>query len=313
MRYFDLHCDTPYRMYHERLTLESPLLDCSLTALASFEQAVQAAAIWSDRRNTPEQNYADFFRIADYFRNEIEKHADICALSTDFRFDAEHRVHYILTVEGGDLLCGKLSRLDRLYAEGVRIFTPTWKGTNCIGGAHDTDEGLTPFGKEVIRRCDELGITVDVSHMSDRSFADTAAVTSRFIASHSDSRAVFAASRNLTDEQFQIIRNRGGLVGLNWYPPFVSDAKRGDFSALCRHALHFLSCGGAEVVCLGADRDGIPHEDGYTPLSFVMSFYTALSDAGVDKKTIRAIFFDNAARYFGSEKGKDCEIINTIC
>ena len=303
MRFFDLHCDTPYRMFHEHLPITSPALDCPLPSLLRFERAVQVMAIWSDSKKSEEENFSDFFRIAEYLRNEIEKHADVCALETDLRnlSDVHEKtppVRYILAVEGGALLNGKLERLERLYREGVRIFTPMWKGINSLGGAHDTKTGLSPFGEEALALCDALGITVDVSHMSDSAFEKTKTILSRpFIASHSNSRAVFPASRNLTDGQFDTIRAAGGLVGLNLYPPFVADAETESdfFAALARHAVHFLRRGGENTLCLGGDRDGIPRVDGYTPLSCVQKLYFALLANGISEKTANAIFYDNAA------------------
>ena len=106
MRFFDLHCDTPYRMFHEHLPITSPALDCPLPSLLRFERAVQVMAVWSDAKKSEEENFADFFRIAEYLRNEIEKHADVCALETDLRnlSDVHEKtppVRYILAVEGG--------------------------------------------------------------------------------------------------------------------------------------------------------------------------------------------------------------------
>lgn len=307
MNYFDLHCDTPYQMYHEGLSITSPALDCPLYSLCSFDRAVQVAAIYSSHRKTGEENYQDFFKICETFRSQLEEHRDLCFLRT--RRDegkTDSRVQYILAVEGSSLLCGDLSRLDVLYDYGVRLLTLVWGGVTHAGGAHDTDIGLTDFGKALVRRCEEKGILIDVSHLSDKGFWDVAAIAQKpFLATHSNARQQCAVSRNLTDTQFRTITAAGGLVGLNLYPRFLSGAlAEGQhdpddyWDAMYRHAQHFLQSGGGASLCMGGDRDGISRVPGFTPVSESEALWKALSRRGLSDKTLSALFFDNANRFF---------------
>ena len=101
--------------------------------------------------------------------NEIELcGARFCTSSSDYFECAENGARLFLAVEGANLLGGDILRLDKLYSDGVRFLTLVWKGTSCIGGAWDTDEGLSSFGREVVKRCSELGIVVDLSHASHK-------------------------------------------------------------------------------------------------------------------------------------------------
>ena len=99
--------------------------------------------------------------------------------------------------------------------------TLTWNNPNLLAGPHTSDAGLTDLGKAFVRRAQQLGIVIDVSHLSEKAFWDLCDITSApIVASHSNSRAICGHSRNLTDRQAKTIFNFGGLVGLNRYAPF---------------------------------------------------------------------------------------------
>lgn len=105
---------------------------------------------------------------------------------------------------------GSLSRLAALYRAGIRVLTLLWGGNTCIGGSHDTDSGLTPFGRAVVRKCHQIGIIPDISHASVASAEEIIEISlstgKPCIASHSDSYHVFPHTRNLSDRHFLAIR-----------------------------------------------------------------------------------------------------------
>lgn len=314
LKHFDLHCDTPFEIYKRELPFESELIDSPISALSEFSDAAQVCAVWSDKNKTGEENYLDFFKITDNFLSEIHRHSDICTLCTTKESLETEKVKLILAVEGSALLCKDLSRLEKLYDKGVRILLPMWAGVIEAGGGHDTDKGLTPFGKELVKECERLGIIIDTSHMSERSFWDTVSVsTAPIIASHSNSAHICPHTRNLSDIQFLTILKTGGVVGINLYPPFISPKfNKGStpdeyINHLSKHILHFLSIGGEKALCLGADRDGFGSVDGYSALCHIGKLYDRLTACGVKDKTVKDIFFGNAKRFFEkhlpSEKG----------
>lgn len=163
----------------------------------------------------------------------------------------------VLTVEGGAVLGGKLANLEKLADRGVKMMTLTWNGENELGGGADTALGLTPFGREALKEMERLSIVADVSHASDALFYDVAEIAEKpIVASHSNARAVCPHRRNLTDRQFQILRDKGGLVGLNFCVHFLREDSNAHFEDLLRHADHFWSLGGETTLCLGSDYDG---------------------------------------------------------
>jgi membrane dipeptidase len=131
----------------------------------------------------------------------------------------------LMGVEGGHAIENSLEKLDTFYARGVRYMTLTWNnGNDWAGSSMDPSRsgGLSAFGKQVIRRMNQLGMLVDVSHVSDATFWDVLKTTSwPVIASHSGCRALAAHPRNLSDDQLRAIAENDGVVGIIFYPVFL--------------------------------------------------------------------------------------------
>ena len=131
----------------------------------------------------------------------------------------------LMGVEGGHAIENSLDKLETLYAQGARYMTLTWNnGNDWAGASMDSGRsgGLSDFGRQVVRRMNELGMLVDVSHVSDETFRDVLATSTRpVIASHSGCRTLAAHPRNLTDAQLRAIARNGGVVGIIFYPVFL--------------------------------------------------------------------------------------------
>jgi microsomal dipeptidase-like Zn-dependent dipeptidase len=128
-------------------------------------------------------------------------------------------------VEDARILGGKLERVDTLYRLGIRILNPLWKGETCIGGSHDTDSGLTRFGKESLSRAASLGMILDISHASEASAQEIFEIAEKanrpVIASHSNAYEVCPVSRNLKKSQIQKILSADGIIGINLHRHFL--------------------------------------------------------------------------------------------
>ncbi len=146
------------------------------------------------------------------------------------RASADGNVAFMIGVEGGHSLgdapdAELLARLREFYARGARYMTLTWTNSNRIAGSSGDDgktRGLTPFGKTVVATMNELGMLVDVSHVSDPTFYDVIATSSRpVIASHSSARALSDHPRNMTDDMLRAVAKNGGAVCVNFGPQFL--------------------------------------------------------------------------------------------
>jgi membrane dipeptidase len=142
---------------------------------------------------------------------------------------------------------------------------------------------------------------VDVSHASDPLFYDVAALAKKpIIATHSNARQICSHPRNLTDEQFAFIRDRGGLVGLNLHRWFVREDGQATLDDLFRHVYHFLSLGGEETLCLGTDFDGadvVPEIKNLTEMTHLYDYFCKMR---LPEDIIDRIFYKNGKDFMDS-------------
>lgn len=194
----------------------------------------------------------------------------VCRSAADIRDAmAAGQVAAILHIEGAEAIGEDLSALDVLHQAGLRSIGPVWSRPNIFGhgvpfrfpSSPDTGPGLTAAGKALVKRCNDLGILVDVSHLNEKGFRDVAEVSSApLVATHSNAHALSASSRNLTDDQLRLIGQSGGMVGLNFANGFLRADGRwqseNGFDTLLRHLDHMMRLAGEDHVGLGSDFDG---------------------------------------------------------
>lgn len=284
MKLFDLHCDTLSEIYITQTSLEDNELHISKKKAAIYDAYSQLFAIWSRNDLTDEENFKLFKEILNYGRQFLT---------------ATPTFKPYLAVEGAKLLGGDITRVDYLYEAGVRFLTLVWGGSCCIGGAHDTDEGLTDFGKAVVRRCFELGIVPDVSHASDATFSDAYDIALDFekplIATHSNSRSVCDHRRNLTDDMFRKLEQLGGIAGISLCRPHLTSGELCNIDTVVAHIERYLLLGGDNVVCLGCDLDGIGNPpDGISGVGDLYKIADRLGELNYPDELIRNIFWGNA-------------------
>ncbi len=183
----------------------------------------------------------------------------------------------LLSLEGADFLSEDMGRIDTLFERGVRMLSLTWNHSNLLAGSSlEKDLGLTSLGLKVLKRAEEKGMTIDLSHIGEKSFYDVLenACTS-VVLSHSNSKKICNHKRNITDEQFLAVMKNKGCVGINFYPPFLREDERASMDDIIKHIDHFLSLGGEDNIGIGTDFDGI----GFLPddVTGTKSLYT-LSD-----------------------------------
>jgi membrane dipeptidase len=215
----------------------------------------------------------------------------------------------VMHFEGAEAIDPGLDALDLWHAAGLRSLGPVWSRSNAFGhgvpfafpASPDTGPGLTAAGHALVRRCAELGIAVDLSHLNEAGFWDVARIDAApLIASHSGVHALAAATRNLTDAQLDAIGASGGLVGIVFAAPFLRADGRDDadtpLATLVAHVRYAADRIGVEHVALGSDFDGatIPAELG--DAAGLPRLLDALAAAGFAEAELRAIAWDNWRR-----------------
>lgn len=166
----------------------------------------------------------------------------------------------MLSLEGVDGLEGNPFYADLCFALGVRLIGLTWNFANWAadGVLERRNAALTNKGRELVQRCNELGMLLDVSHLSERGFWEVMEQSARPpIASHSNAAAVFPHPRNLNDEQIKALIIRNGRIGLTFVPMFLQEKGSPPMDRLLNHLEHICALGGAEHIMFGSDFDGI--------------------------------------------------------
>jgi membrane dipeptidase len=251
--------------------------------------------------------YAPMGQIFAIFANSKGKSTAECVALVEkmaalFR-DAKRAVpelmkHCFLSLEGAELIGCDEAWLPRLKEWGVRWVNLTWNHPNALSGTCITGEGLSAQGRSFVRWLYELGMYVDVSHLSDRGFWDLCEMEGGpIVASHSNARALCNHCRNLTDEMAKAVFASGGFVGINLYTAFLGG--EGSTDSVIAHMEHFLELGGEYCLGMGSDYDGAdvaPEFDGVEKLPHL---WEALRRRNYSEALIENIAYGNLARFLG--------------
>ncbi|MDP4891757.1 dipeptidase [Cypionkella sp.] len=212
----------------------------------------------------------------------------------------------ILHMEGAEAIDANLDTLYAFHAMGLRSLGPVWSRPTIFGhgvpfafpASPDTGAGLTSAGKDLIRACNALGIMIDLSHLNEAGFNDVARLSDApLVATHSNAHAITASSRNLTDRQLQMIRDSGGMVGLNFATSFLRrDGKQSadmGWQDVLAHLDHMLAILGEDHLGFGSDFDGATLPQGIGDVTGLPALQQAMIDHGYDAALMRKLCFDN--------------------
>lgn len=301
--YFDAHCDTVSRCLQTGESLRRNGGQLDLERDAAFARRAQFFALYHDAKYAPPEGmWAQCRRLYDCYLRQTEESADLvrrCRTGAEAEAAVTAgKTAAFLSIEGADLLDCDPERVEAVSAWGVKLMNLTWNRHNALSGTHreEPERGLGDRGRAFVRQLERCGIYADVSHLSDAGFWDLAEMAERpFVASHSNARALCPHSRNLTDDMFRAIRDSGGVVGLNFYKPFVGG--QASLADLADHAEHFLALGGEKTLCLGGDLDGCEVLAGdMAGLQDVPRLYEEMERRGWGRDLLEDLFWNNLMR-----------------
>ncbi len=244
----DTHADTPQRFVDEHFDLGDPLRggQLNLESARKGNLGAEFFSIWVDPAQYKGQYAHRTLELIDSVKQQVARHRDkLEFVATPAGIELAHRDHkmaVLMGIEGGHSIENSIPLLRQYYALGVRYMTLTWTNSNgwadSSGDIDDTSvphtkEGLTEFGKDVVYEMNRLGMMVDVSHVSDRTFYRTLNISrAPVIASHSSARDLCDAPRNMTDDMLRAVaryggpHSKGGVIQANFYSGFLSQAYR---------------------------------------------------------------------------------------
>lgn len=344
VKIFDLHCDTISKMEERGVDFTDESLHVNLDGLKTSQTVVQVFACFVLGNRPGKEcfdacnNYVDSIEalISEYDTDlvQVTDGAGLEKLADD-----DEKTGIIISIEGAGPLMGDPEKMRHFYQRGVKILTVAWDDNPFCGSVFGNKSGLTGSGRKLIGICNELGVTVDVSHASDQAFYDIASVCKGvFIASHSNARAVCPNDRNLTDDMIRMIADRDGLVGLTYGSGFISPQYHkhekivrdkilsglGDGSMtvsqarqyarsslghlpaaelpqLVEHAKHLLNTGGEQCPALGSDFDGVDSlVQGIDGAGSVFQLVREMEKQKIPSRVIEKICCENALDRFKS-------------
>ena len=228
----DTHADTPQMMLDEGYDiaqLDSPFM-ISVPKMRQGHLSAEFLSIWVEVGWPKQDLIHRALDLIDVVYEQVGRHSDVLGMATTadeiVRLHLQGKFAILMGVEGGHIIQDDLRALDIYYRLGVRYMTLTHTA-NTEWADSSTGKpqwnGLTDFGKQVVERMNRLGMMVDISHVSDKTFYDTLAATQApVIASHSSCRALCDVPRNMTDDMMRALVKNGGVMDINFYPGFLS-------------------------------------------------------------------------------------------
>ncbi len=310
---FDAHCDTIYKVSSKGCGIRKNNFHIDLERGCRFTPYAQVFAVFT--RPEPEKGTVpDYSKdlpterlcimgeaLLNLLLREFQKNADILCLCTSAQQAREAakrgKISAFIAVEGAELLGCSIPMLRSSYEKGVRLINLCWNYDNALCGAANgpTKSGLTELGRKYVAEMQTLGMAVDMSHASEKTFWDTAEIAVKpIIAGHSNSKKMCDTPRNLTDDQFREIIRLKGVAGLNLCPEFLNESGNAAIEDIIRHAEHFLELGGEKAVCLGGDLDGVDSlPKGICGIEYYGEIYEAMLRQNWEETLVRDIFYNN--------------------
>lgn len=318
-----------------------------LTRMREGGLDAQFFSIWVDcslyRSNTPNHSKQRVFDIVESFQKQVQKYPDLIQMaytSKDIkRLVSENRLAALLGIEGGHAIENDISNLRQFYKLGIRYISLTHFCSHDWADSA-TDEpiwnGLSDFGRKVVKEMNRLGMIIDISHSSDETFWDVIKITEApIIASHSSVRAIVENPRNLTDDMIQAVATNGGIVMINFMTPLL-DSEKSPFwksatgwhwfwnprhpetplSKLVDHIDHIVQVAGIDHVGIGSDFDGIPFTPYWLPerlkdVGDLPNITVELIRRGYKDKEISKILGGNILRVIGEVEATAVKLANT--
>lgn len=318
MNYIDMHCDTlmkafltgkkdVHRMGKCRVDLEKLRLGgCKAQFFAIFMLPVPIKSRLGFLLPSDEKYIHKLCKILE---STISAYPEQIALARNLseltQNAASGKLSAFLTLEDGRAVDGKMENLEGFYPMGIRLITLTWNHPNCFGSPASLDpavmaQGLTDFGKAAVARMNEMGMIVDVSHLSDGGFWNVKEISRKpFVASHSNCRALCPHPRNLTDDMIRALADSGGVAGLNFMPDFLNadmSKRKASAAVIARHAKHMADKGGIECVAIGTDFDGFSGDVEISSPTEMQQLFHALKKEGFHESQIEKIAYENVER-----------------
>jgi microsomal dipeptidase-like Zn-dependent dipeptidase/gamma-glutamyl-gamma-aminobutyrate hydrolase PuuD len=330
----DSHCDTPMFFRYDGVDIiknrefsvnpedfdvedESPMRYTTKVNVEKMQQGLMDSAFmvaYIPQKGNDEKSMRQATEKAEYLlnklRNQVKENAGMveiaCSADDSARLKKQNKKAIFLGLENGYALGNDIRNVDKFYDLGVRYITLCHNGDNpvCDSAVRSaqTNNGLSKFGKEVVKRMNELGMMIDISHAGDKSFWDVIRLSAKpIIASHSSCRALCNHNRNLDDEQIKALAENDGVIQICLYRDFINEnPPKACLSDAIKHLLHVVDLVGVEHAGIGSDFDGGGELIGCRAANELLQITLRLIAEGFDDESIAKIWGGNILRVTGT-------------
>ena len=231
----------------------------------------------------------------------------VCRTSGDIReCVASGTLAVVMHIEGAEAIDREFKALEAFYQTGLRSLGPVWSRPNIFGqgvpfrfpASPDTGDGLSDLGRELVKNCNALGITIDLSHLNEKGFWDVARLsTAPLIATHSNAHALCPHARNLTDAQLAAIAESNGMVGVNFATGFIRADGRMDTNTsldlMLAHVDYLIEHLGEDRVGFGSDFDGAKIPKAIGTVAGLPALRKAMADHGYNDELMAKLCYQN--------------------
>ncbi len=310
----DVFCDVVRRRLKGETTVLSRL---HVPAWRAGGVNVVVTTLYTEEEHKPDRALRRATLMLGAALNDISETPDVRLCRTMSEIGAAQdagQIAFVLAIEGGEPVQDGIESLRVFYELGVRIFGFTWNQRNLLAegvGEERAAGGLTELGREMVAEANRLGILLDVSHLSVKSFWDMIEISNApIIASHSNAKALCGHRRNLDDEQIRALADNGGVIGINGVAAFITDdPKEANLDKMIDHLDYIANLVGVDHVVLGPDfvdylrvdpgsefSDPIDYPAGFENITRMPAVTTELMSRGYDEGQIRGILGGNMLR-----------------
>jgi membrane dipeptidase len=324
MKLIDLHADTITALYYDpdaycpeqEFILNVPVsnlaknkLHIDLERLQQADSLAQFFVLWLNLKACDKYKvdpWGHFIKLYNLLTQQLELNQDEIELVKDAenleRVSQQRKLAAFACVEEGGFI-RDIGQLEQAHELGVRYITLVWNYESHIGvpSCIDQTRGLKEFGYQMVERMQQLGVMVDVSHLSDQGVRDVLKIAKLpIIASHSNARALCEHTRNLPDELIRGIADNGGVIGVNCVPYFLdNEDKTIRLAKMVAHLKHIYQIAGEDVLAIGNDFDGFSSrsiDDEIKSIADLPKLVAALQNNEFSERVIEKIFHGNVLR-----------------
>ncbi|MFA9463419.1 MAG: dipeptidase [Velocimicrobium sp.] len=302
MNYFDCHVDTLTELFDVDGDLEKNNKNLDMQRVRSFaKQYGHIFAIWNDMekisKGKVEEEFRQTYQRAKNRLNQTRNTINLCLTAKDMEEAfALGKEAAFLSIEDISFMGSYVEQIKEL---GFRFAMLTWNHTNqyASGSVSNQKGSLTYEGRELVKYLMNQGIILDISHLSDRGVEEVFEITEKpIMASHSNVRQICKMDRNLPNDYIKELIRRNGLIGMNFFRPFVGSTLDVTMDTLIQHMDYILNLGGENVLAIGSDFDGSDDlfPKGIKGVESIPALREEMKRAGFSEAILDKVFFENA-------------------